>query len=111
MPEPLRHSDECQSIFMTSTYDKRCPRCSKIWIVIQLKRKNTSNGATILEALSANQQASNIANKYQLKPVELRDRLYESPTNDIVITRYGEVKKKTRRGKGWKHQDVVEDYL
>jgi hypothetical protein len=109
--DPLRHSDECQSVFMTSTYDKRCPRCSKIWIVIQLNRKRIENGATALESIAANRQATTIACKYMLKPVELRDRLYESPTNDIVITRYGEVKKKTRRGKGWKHQDVVEDYL
>jgi hypothetical protein len=107
--ESLRHSDECQSIFMTSTYDKRCPRCSKIWIVIQLKRKTMDNGCTWNEVLAAGKQALHLSTKYQLKSVELRDRLYESPTNDIVITRYGEVKK--RKCKSWKHQDGVEDYL
>jgi len=104
----LAHSDECQSVFMTSTYDKRCPRCSKIWIVVQLQRKTTTNGATILEAMSASGQAKAIAIKYQLKAVELRDRLYESPTNDLITTRYGEMSKPKRgRAKAYDQEECL----
>lgn len=80
----LRHSDECSSIFLRSVYDKTCPRCQKIGIVIQLKRKTTNNGCSWQEADAARQVASLFSVKFDLKGAELIDRLYVSATNKIV---------------------------
>lgn len=81
----LTHSSNCSTVFLRSIYDKTCPRCNKISIVIQLQRKTTTNGASLMESMSARNTARNIANQYGLRPAELLDRLYVSKTNQIVV--------------------------
>lgn len=85
IPMPLVHSNDCSTVFLRSIYDKACPRCNKISIVIQLQRKTTSNGASLMESMAARDTARVIASKYGLKPAELIDRLYVSKTNQITV--------------------------
>jgi hypothetical protein len=83
--EKQTHRDGCASRVLLSQYDKTCPRCAQIWKVIQLRRRTTANGSSVLEAESAARLADLLASKFQLARAELVDRLYASPTNQLVI--------------------------
>ena len=82
MSMSLTHSPDCSTIFLRSIYDKSCPRCKIINIVIHLRR---TNGFSLVEAANRMSQAAKIGIKYGLKQAELLDRLYVSKTNQIVV--------------------------
>jgi hypothetical protein len=83
----VKHSETCQTVYLTSSYDKSCPRCAVAWKVIQLRRKNLANGAGWNETARAEQVAQTLIAKYGISKAEIIDRLYTSPTNQIARNR------------------------
>lgn len=70
-----RHSDDCDAVF--GYPDPICERCKKISKVIFLKRKNTDNGCSIEEALTASVLAVRLIKQYRLTKGEIVDPEYD----------------------------------
>ena len=70
-----RHSDDCDAVFGYT--DPICDRCKKINKVIMLRRKNTKNGCSIEEALTASILAVRLIEQYKLTKGEIIDPEYD----------------------------------
>ena len=82
-PEPKmdgqRHNINCKSILSSQQYDSSCLRCSKIKIVVFLRRKTLKNGAEFDEELAAHDKAESLIMTYNLTRGEIFDRTYTPP--------------------------------
>lgn len=84
----LRHrtpeqGGQCMSNFGAMNYDDTCLRCSKIKIVIYLRRKSPDNGCSEAESTAAMALADRLIAKFQLTRGDIFDREY----NAVAITR------------------------
>lgn len=73
----------CQTNMGAMNYDDSCLRCSKIKIVIYLRRKSPGNGCSEAESTAAMALADKIIAKFQLTRGDIFDREY----NAVAITR------------------------
>ena len=72
-----REGRECQRVPAAMLFDPDCDRCSKINKVVHLRRKNTDNGCSIEEALTASIMATRLIEQYKLTKGEIIDREYD----------------------------------
>jgi len=84
-PPDADGNNGCRTNFNLLVFDRTCPRCSKIKIVIDLKRKTTAHGASEGEESAALTLADSIIDKYKLKRGEVFDRLYPPPTKEQFV--------------------------
>lgn len=73
-----QHHPDCDSTVGAMIFDAKCDRCKKINIIIQLKRKNTNNGCSLEEALTASLMVERLIKQYNIPEGDIVDLEYEN---------------------------------
>lgn len=117
------HSASCATIFPRSQYDKACPKCAIIFKVVMLRRKRVSLGCSLGEQQAAERIATNLCERYALRPADVLDREYAKQQAASQAPEQAKAQSRKRgydtswqkhyaqppRGQKWKHYDDYSD--